>query len=278
MDRSFERYQKIIADFSEYKLDATTEQDIRFRLINRLLTEVLDWDFHEIKTERKNAAGYSDYLLTHASKTRALLEAKRQTEMLVETKSEKITHLKLEGPGLKPANEGIAQAQSYCIEEGVDLAILTNGITWVAYLATRSDGKKPSDGKAIVFPNLQAINDGFAKFFDIFSREGVTSKLYRSHIYEAEGFSLSPAEPLYSSIEESSIRIGKKSSLASDLEEVFDNFFSVISGDDDKKLLLECFVDSKESDVAEKDLEKIASELIHSLEPMSDSTGGQLAS
>jgi predicted NACHT family NTPase len=69
----------------------------------------------------------------------------------------------------------------------------------------------------------------------------------------------------------------QKSTHANDLEEIFDSFFSSISGDADDRLLIECFVESRESQHAEKVLARITSDVLERIEPMQDTAGGQLA-
>lgn len=276
LDSAFKKFEEILADVGDDLDSVETEQDARFRIINRMLTEVLGWEFKEIKTEKKNDSGFSDYLLSHASKARAIVEAKKVGTPIIATKSKKVTTYKLYGPAMRPAVEGIQQARDYCVEESVDLAILTSGTTWAGFLALRTDGKKIKDGKAIAFPTLESVRDNFGKFWDLFSREGVISKLYRVAINEAEGFSLSPSEPLFVPIEQSTIKLAAKSDLARDLEEVFESFFSAMSGDDDPDMLRNCFVESKESKQGDKTLSKITADLISHLEVISGSTGGAL--
>ena len=278
IDSAYARFMQVKEEFEQNIEGVKSEQDVRFQVINRILTEVLGWHFREVRTEVKNEGGFSDYLIEASGRTRAIVEAKRVAEKLSDSRSQNVTYLNVGGPGLKAAQDGIDQATRYCTEEGVDFAILTNGTTWIAFRATRTDGVRPSEGKAIVFNTLDIVQENFAEFFHLLCREAVISKDYRALISEAEGFKLSPQENLHFAFEETSIRAQIPTEHSRDLEEVFDTFFSTISGEEDEDLLIKCFVESKESVHAEKVLARITSEILDQIQPMESSAGTQLAS
>ncbi|MEE3043906.1 hypothetical protein [Thalassospira sp.] len=277
LDEAFGKFVGLKEQFLADLENVETEQDVRIGIIDRMLVDVLGWELAEVKTERKAVDGYSDYLISAAGKTRAVVEAKRTSEKLSSSKASRVSFLQLGGPGLNSAKDGIEQATRYCIDEGVELAVLTNGITWIGFRATRSDGRRPSEGKAIVFSDLTIVEKQFSTFFDMFGRENVLDKVYRAVLLEAEGVTLSPKEELSYAFEAATIRVDLKSQNSRNLEEVFDAFFSAISGEEDKTLLINCFVESKESEHAERELSKIASEVLQNLRPMDSSAGQQLA-
>lgn len=68
IDSAAELFIRLKTGFEEDFQTIKSEQDVRFRLINRVLTEVLGWDFREIATERKNESGFSDYLIESSGK------------------------------------------------------------------------------------------------------------------------------------------------------------------------------------------------------------------
>ncbi|MCZ4279581.1 cold shock domain-containing protein [Kiloniella laminariae] len=277
LDQASEHFETIKLEFSETASSTVTEEDVRFRLINRVLTEVLGWDFKEIQTEKPNRNGYSDYLIHSSGKTRAIVEAKRTSEELTSSQSSTLSFLKLDGPGLKNAKPGIKQATKYCIDEGIDFSVVTNGTTWIFFRATRTDGKKPSEGKAAVFNSLDVISENFQTFYEFLGREHLVNRVYHAILNEKEGFTLSPVEELHFAYGATASAVIQKSEHARDLEDVFDSFFSTISGDNDKELLKRCFVESKESQHAEKVLARITSEVLSQIQPMQTSAGSQLA-
>ncbi|MEP5757900.1 MAG: hypothetical protein ABJ327_01060 [Litoreibacter sp.] len=277
LDSSEDRFEEIKAEFEANLESARTEEDVRFRLINRIITEVLGWDFKEVQTEKPNESGFSDYLLQSDGRTRAIIEVKRTSHKLTQSKAKSLSFLKVGGSGLDAARAGMEQAASYCFQEGVDFAIVSNGTTWVLFRASRTDGKRPSDGQAAVFNNLDIISDNFQVFYELLGREHLVNRVYRAILDEQEGFKLLPKEELHTPFGTSAASAGSKSDHARDLDEVFDSFFSTISGDSDKTLLMKCFVESKESQHAEKVLARITNEVLEQLKPMESSTGGQLA-
>jgi cold shock CspA family protein len=277
LDSSEDRFEEIKAEFEEGLESAKTEEDVRFRLINRIITEVLGWDFKEVQTEKPNNSGYSDYLLQSDGRTRAIIEVKRTSNRLTQSKSRSLSFLKVGGSGLDAARAGLDQAASYCFQEGVDFAVVSNGTTWILFRASRTDGKRPSEGQAAVFNSLDIVSENFQVFYELLGREHLVNRVYRAILDEQEGFKLLPKEELHVPYGASATTAGAKSDHARDLDEVFDSFFSTISGENDNTLLMKCFVESRESQHAEKVLARITNEVLEQLEPMQSSAGGQLA-
>jgi len=253
-----------------------TEQDARFQVINRILTEVLGWKYIDIQTEPSVESGYIDYLLIADNRNRFVVEAKRASKILVDTKNPKVAYYKAGGAALKSAHDGLQQAKRYCTDTGVLFSALTTGFEWIGYWAIRTDGKAPLDGKAVVFPTLESIYDNFALFYDLFSKEGVISSLYQIRIHEAEGLQVHHTEKLVSVIEKNEIRLLQKSKMAADLENIFKQFFSTMSGVNDPEMLAKCFVESKESREADVNLEKIAKNLINRIDIVDSREGDEL--
>jgi predicted type IV restriction endonuclease len=113
IDTAFTTFSAIRQEFDLSSGDVKSEQDVRFRVINRVLTEVLGWEFKEISTERPNPSGFSDYLLTSFGRPRAILEAKRTSERLTSSKSSNLAFLNVGGPGLADAQAAVVQASLY---------------------------------------------------------------------------------------------------------------------------------------------------------------------
>lgn len=266
IDKAKLTLDKFYSEWVSNKSEIETEQDVRLQIINRILTEVLGWEFKDIKTESPVDSGYIDYLLRSDNRNRFVVEAKRVSKILVDTRNLKMANYKASGPALKSAQDGLEQAKRYCAETGVLFSALTTGFEWIGYWALRTDGKAPLDGKAIVFPTLESINDNFAIFYDLFSKEGVLKNLYQAHIHEAEGLQVHHSEKLASVIDRNEIRLLQKSRLSADLEGIFKQFFSTMSGANDPEMLAKCFVESKESREADISLEKIANNLINRID------------
>ena len=78
IDDAFERLNLILDEFDAGLLTCQTEADTRFRLIDRILTEVLGWKHNNIQAEASNPSGFVDYLLTNDGSLKVVLEAKKK--------------------------------------------------------------------------------------------------------------------------------------------------------------------------------------------------------
>lgn len=269
---AFERLSSQIGNHLEF---IVTEQDARFQIIDKILQEVLGWEAVEVSTEPHVQDGYIDYLLHHGERNRLVVEAKRQETKLIDTGNTNIGYYKLGGAALNSAASSISQVRHYCVQSGVQFCGITTGTQWIAFLAVRADGKPPDEGKAIVFPSLDAILSEFAQFYDLFSKEGILEKRYQFHINTAEGLTVHPAEILVPVVPKHQIRMLERSQLSLDLERIFSEFFASMS-DDDPEMLANCFVESKESREADISLEKIASNLINTIKEVDSQEGVEL--
>lgn len=276
VDQAKEMFDKLYPDWLANKENIETEQDARFQIINRMLTEVLGWEHKNIKTEPHVESGFVDYLLLAGGRGRFIVEAKRLNKLLIDTKSPKYANYKVSGPALQSAQDGLEQAKRYCLDTAVPFAALTTGLEWIGFWALRTDGKPPTDGKALVFPTLESIRDNFAVFYDLFSCAGVLGNRYQVYIYEAEGLHVQHAEVLYHALEPHEVRLLQKSKLAADLENVFRSFFGTMTGDNDQEMLARCFVESKESREADVSLQKITRNLVNRIDVVDAGEGGEL--
>lgn len=253
-----------------------SESDARFQIIDRLLVEVLHWRREEIRTEPRSDKGYIDYLLSSGGRSMFVVEAKRTSTALVSTQLKDHRYYKVGGSALKEAQSGIEQAARYSAAKSVPFAALTTGTTWIGFRPNRIDGIEYKDGEAAVFPDLASIADNFARFYDLFSLEGVKQRLFNIHLDREEGGALSPIDPLRSLVPSTSIYLMPKSDLARDLDQLFGEFFKTLTGENDEELLLHCFVESAESREADKSLEKITRDLISHVQAIRSDTGIEL--
>jgi energy-coupling factor transporter ATP-binding protein EcfA2 len=275
VDTAFDNFKKLYDEIQLNKGSIQSEHDARFHVIDRILVDVLGWTHIEVSNEVYARPGFADYVLQHNERNVLVIEAKRQSHQLIDTKNPEVNAYKAGGPALESARDGLLQAQQYCARMGVSYAALTSGFQWIAFWAIR-EGKAPDDGKAIVFPSLEAILGKFARFYDLFSKEGVTSRLYQAVINEEEGIVPVATEKLRCINDWTSPSLLPRSKLASDLEKVFREFFSSMAGDNDPEMLIKCFVESKESKAAESSLQKITRNLINQVELVGSDKGEEL--
>ncbi|WP_375506961.1 hypothetical protein [uncultured Nostoc sp.] len=276
IDQAKEKFNLLYTELTQSCIKIETEQDARFQVIDRILTEVLGWERAEILTEPHTDSGYIDYLITSTGRSRLVVEAKRTSKLLIDTRQPGMAWYKVGGSALQSAANGLNQAKRYCTDKAVLFCALTTGFEWIGFWALRTDGTPPSEGKAIVFPNLESIQQNFATFYDVFSREGILKNLYQTYIYEAEGLKISHNESLYSVLENSDRYLLTKSELFKDIENVYHSFFTSMSGEDDPDMLAKCFVESKESREADENLQKITRNLLNRIDIVNSAKGIEL--
>ncbi|MBZ2197368.1 hypothetical protein [Occultella gossypii] len=160
-------------------LGTRNEAQTRFDVIDHMLSAVLDWPSESITVEQYAADGYTDYELREIG-TIAIVEAKKEGAAFVlpmDTKSGTCGIRALIGDrsnaSLKSAME---QVMRYAGSRGVAPCVVTNGHQWVAFLGSRNDGVAPLDGKALVYPSLEAIEEHFVTFYNCLSYDGLRAK------------------------------------------------------------------------------------------------------
>ena len=277
IDEAFSTATALFSEFESHLHEIETEQDARLQIINRILTEVLGWPFRDIRTEPHSDSGYTDYLISSSGTRCFVVEAKRVGHLLVDTLNPKFSQYKVGGAAISSAFPGVQQAVKYCVDHGVNYAALTNGLSWIAFQPFPANGQSYKERQAFVFPDLQSIRDNFSTFYDLFSRSGVSEKTYSLHFAKADGLSVAEFEPLAAVNRAEDLRLIPKSSLASDLEPIFREFFGSLSSETDRDMLLECFVETRESHLADANLEKIVRNIAGSIEAIESSTGDLLA-
>jgi hypothetical protein len=125
VDVAAEAFSRLAADVQNRMDSILSEADARLQLINRILVDVLGWDWNEIATEPRTDAGYVDYLLRQGGANVLVVEAKRTEQDLIASAVNHFSAFKLRGPALRPAQAGIQQAAQYCLQTGVPYTVLT---------------------------------------------------------------------------------------------------------------------------------------------------------
>lgn len=275
VDTAYSDFTALKTELEELQYFFATEDDTRLQIVDRVLIDVLGWPRHSIKCGAATGEGFADYLLHIDDKPRFVVEAKKSGRVLVGSRSPGAKCYKAGGPTLEEAQPGLQQAQRYCASSGTVFSALTTGLEWIGFWALR-EGKSPFDGTAIVYPDWNAIESDFTRFFELFSPSGVGQGLFKSWVQEAEGLSVKHSEQLRPAVSQNSLKLLAKSQFASDLDGVFKNFFSSMAGEDDREMLAKCFVESKESRQADSALQKIARNLVNRIDLLSSANGEQL--
>ncbi len=264
IDAAFQRFQNILRHVENIKETVITEQDTRLKVIDPILTQVLGWPLGEISTEDKAGNGFVDYKLTVNGFARLILEAKRDGKDLGIERQSSGRAFKLNGPVFSSPDvkQGIEQATKYCGQKNSELACVSNGREWVVFRGSRlGDGQDTMEGVAFVFSSLAAVTDSFKLFFDLLSYDSISKFQYRAYFQEAEGKPIRRFEfkrPLRSP---ESRKLLMHDRLSGDLDRVMTTFFRRLSGDNDPDLLTECFVVTRESEIADRTLARISEDL-----------------
>ncbi|MER8389056.1 ATP-binding protein [Mesorhizobium sp. M1380] len=276
VDAAYERLLTLAGEFRSVISGGVNESDTRLKILDRFLFEVLDWKHGDVFTEPTSAAGYIDYLLTLGGRNAIVVEAKRAGLLTPVTKGSQVVNASLKGAVVKPLLPGIRQAMGYATDQGAAVAAVTDGNTWLFFKASRTDGKPPMEGKAILFPDLDSVLKNFAKFADLISPASVTSRHHIAHLNEAEGIAIPEAETQFFVLDPSAARMRRRDALATDAALLFTQFFSRMSNEKDREMLRDCFVETSESRKADVELEKIIQRVLNTITPLETGKGGKL--
>ena len=277
LDGAFDKTKNIVDEALQNISNIKTEEDSKIQLITRILIDGLNWSFSDVGAEIKHENGYSDYLLSIDSEPTLLIEAKRIESIEIKTtENKRLRHLKISGPGLKNALPGIEQAGSYATSNGLSIAVLTNGLTWVIFKPF-VPGANFKSKEAIVFPSLDAVLSDFQIFYELISKEFIRKKAYKLIFDKLHQNRLLLTHPLFAPLEEDKIKISQKSNIAFDLDGVFSKFFARLTGDEDADMLIDCFVETRESRIADFALEKITANVLGNISPANKDVDRELA-
>lgn len=276
-DDAFERLQKIEGEILGALQSGPNEADTRFKALDRILLNVLGWQHDAIVTEPPTGSGFIDYLVRAGSgRNLFVIEAKKAGLLAPETKSNDKMTIALDGPVAKPMRDGIRQALAYATEQGVPTAVLTDGVTWLFFRASRTDGRPPLKGKGILFPSWKSVVEYFVPFTELISPRAVLDKRHLAHLNDAEGYTVSEAEQQYTVYPPNEAKMRPRDPMASDAAELFAQFFSRLSNDQDKEMLRDCFVETAESHKADLELEKIIQNVLNNVSAIATNQGGPL--
>ncbi len=113
-DQAFNNYLELMPQIEKIET-IETEAETRFKIIDRIITDVLLWDRGGIRLEQNIQSGYADYLLQNYGKNKLVIEAKRRVSQLANTRSNHKSAYKVSGPVLKGCEDGLKQAQRFFI-------------------------------------------------------------------------------------------------------------------------------------------------------------------
>jgi predicted type IV restriction endonuclease len=222
------------------------ESDTRLKLINRLLFECFGWELQDCKTEERIEGKFIDYAL-YCPQCLLIVEAKREGiyfELPIgkTTRKQPIAYFNKYFPNVYQA---IEQSMDYCQKHGTPYGAVCNGRQLIAFLAWRNDGRRPLDGKALVFDSLQSLYDDFVLAWNCLSKPGVTEHRLSSVLLEV---AVTPIPEKLSKTINEYPGFKRRNELQTELQILSEIFIEDISSIDDikheKEFLKECYCES----------------------------------
>ncbi|MBE0095397.1 cold shock domain-containing protein [Citrobacter freundii] len=277
IDFAEQKLKSLLSEIRSNLASIESEEDAKVQIVNRIFTECLGWSFTQFACENKHDSGYSDYVMKIGEEPVLVVEAKRIGILDIESSVlDKYRTLKLSGSSLKKSISGVQQAFLYASEEGIPLSVVTDGIRWIIF-KTWVHGSKYKEKEAFVFPSLEALENSFSVFYELLSYECFSEKTYNLMFDTIHNSRQNLSLPLKAPLEVDEINILKKSSIAFDLEKIFNGFFTQLIGDDNSEIMNECFVESNESRIADYSLEKITTSILNNLPKEKNKVGVELS-
>lgn len=168
------KHLKEIITKNNNKEKIRNEAETRFHVIDEIIQKCLCWDKDLIHIEVSHEQKYTDYEL--GTPRKVIWEAKKEGvsfELPANHSKKTLVDIKSIFETSESAKKAMRQARDYCSERGVQVAVVTNGFQIIAFLATRTDGVPPLEGKALAFECLDHIYDNFDKFWQFLSYDGI---------------------------------------------------------------------------------------------------------
>jgi ABC-type multidrug transport system fused ATPase/permease subunit len=121
--------------------------------------------------------------------------------------------------------------------------------------------------RRLYFPGLTLSIDDFTSFYELLAKEEAKKGTFRVIFDGIHENRLVLDRTLVAPISSTENALIQKSPLAFDLENVFASFFASLAGDNDPDMLINCFVETRESRIADFALEKITQNVLGNINP-----------
>jgi KaiC/GvpD/RAD55 family RecA-like ATPase len=226
-------------------LSKQSEADTRVKVIDRMLNRVLNWPEDSIAREPHSDAGFIDYKLS-TQRPVLIVEAKRAGDTFILPLDLATTKTLTVGGvvrTVKNVKEHTDQAISYCSADGVPFAIVTNGMQWLIFVGSRTDGEPVGKGKLLVFRSFADIHTRFVEFWNLLSYAAVVDNSLRKALLPERTGNINYRRI----VDELHHRNDKvtRNTLGTSLAPIIQQYMGEIAGDDTRDLLRLLFVNSK---------------------------------
>lgn len=219
-------------------LENESEAQTRFDLIDRIIKEILQWEYGQVSVEPYTTgekSGYIDYLLT-AGDYKIVIEAKKVGASFPSPTRRK--KLKVDGTilGTGEIKEALNQAEAYAKNKNADVVIVTNGSCWCFY--TMKYKKREGLHATILFP-FEDLKDA-EELFNVFGVHNVEQGSLLNINSELE---VVLNNRIINTLDNSDYRLGRNS-IADHIMKGIDNAILSEALLSDEEVLKECYVES----------------------------------
>lgn len=153
------------------------EATTRLHLIDRLFFECLGWQHEDCTAEERVNGKYIDYSF-RCPECLLVVEAKKEGVYfeLPVGKSRQKQDIKFFLDNFPKVYKAIEQATGYCQSHGTPYGAVCNGHQLIIFVASRTDGCPPLDGKVLVFDSLPNLHQNFLLVWQCLSKSGIMSR------------------------------------------------------------------------------------------------------
>ncbi len=184
-DESRKNLQTLIALYRSKK-STLNEATTRFQLIDSLFFDCLGWEKPDVELEEQYNGEFTDYTFK-APRRVLIVEAKKEGDYFEipvgKTNIEYSLHSLMKD--FKNVKSAVEQVSKYCQDRGVPIGAVCNGHQIIAFIANRSDGLPPLEGKALVFPSLDFMLDHFLDLWQALSKPAIEEKKLQNRLLGA---------------------------------------------------------------------------------------------
>lgn len=231
-------FERFLANIEHLKTENLTESDTRSKMIDSLLIEGLGWKEVNIRRESHVESGYLDYII-RLDNFQFVIEAKknlRSFNLPLKGRRHKIRSL------MRENSDVINQIRSYLLDKSLTHGVITNGEQFIIGKFVNTDGNDWQDNDAIIFQNIEKLNQNLTEFYNLISFEAIeqNGKIF---IRPFTPFSKNLIDFLPNKNQEI-----YRNDFSSKLLLIIDRIFNEIGNNEDveesRKMLEECYVPS----------------------------------
>ncbi|GEM_PF-4216077 len=253
IDYRTEAFATLRQDKMSLECECWTEADTRSKLIDHLFLGCLGWKEPDVRREVADAGNRLDYEFSLVLPTMVVEAKKAATDfpMLSLKPASKIQLRKLmsANPTLGPY---LKQVAGYCHLRSMPFAVLTNGISIIAFLGKRDDRIPLWNGDAIVIPSIFAEELDFQTLHELLSREAVSDGRLNRELCAARPDT--SARSILSGYVHPDATVDKNP-LSTALEPILSALFTDLLDEDSPEILQHCYVKPGEARLRDEYLE-----------------------